>query len=338
MTAPADQRIGLTTTIPVEIIFAASKIPCDLNNIFITSPQREAFLAKAEALGFPRTTCGWIKGIYGVTLEQGIKEVVAVTQGDCSNTHALMEVLQTAGVRIFPFAYPYDRDRYLLTLQIERMMGHFKVNEAQVQEAKEQLDRVRSKVQEIDRLTWQDGVITGKENHLFLVSTSDMNGDWHSFEQEVDRFLAEATARRPRTDGVRLGYLGVPPIFTDLYDCVEELGARVVFNELQRQFSMPFATDDIVEQYLRYTYPYSFFTRLKDIKEEISRREIEGLIHYVQSFCFRQVQDIILRQEIKLPILTIEGDRPAPLDARTRLRLESFVEMLGHRGQGWIYE
>jgi benzoyl-CoA reductase/2-hydroxyglutaryl-CoA dehydratase subunit BcrC/BadD/HgdB len=338
MKGGASQRIGLTTTIPVEIIFAAGKVPVDLNNIFITSPQRETFLAKAEALGFPRTTCGWIKGIYGVTLEQGIREVVAVTQGDCSNTHALMEVLQTAGVRIFPFAYPYDRDRYLLALQIERMREHFKVSDAQVREAKEQLDRVRSKVREIDRLTWQDGVITAKENHLFLVSTSDMNGDWHSFEQEVDRFLAEARARRTRADGVRLGYLGVPPIFTDLYDCVEELGARVVFNELQRQFSMPFATDDIVEQYLRYTYPYSFFTRLKDIKEEISRREIAGLIHYVQSFCFRQVQDIILRQEIKLPILTIEGDRPAPLDARTRLRLESFVEMLRHRTQGWIYE
>jgi benzoyl-CoA reductase/2-hydroxyglutaryl-CoA dehydratase subunit BcrC/BadD/HgdB len=338
MKGVAGQRIGLTTTIPVEIIFAAAKVPVDLNNLFITSPRKEAFLAKAEARGFPRTTCGWIKGIYGVTLDEGIKEVVAVTQGDCSNTHALMEVLQTDGVRIFPFAYPYDQDRYLLALQIERMMRHFKVLEDQVQEAKEQLDRVRSKIQEIDRLTWQDGVITGKENHLFLVSTSDMNGDWRSFEQEVDCFLAEARKRRPRADGVRLGYLGVPPIFTDLYDCVEELGARVVFNELQRQFSMPFATDDIVEQYLRYTYPYSFFTRLEDIKEEISRREIVGLIHYVQSFCFRQVQDIILRQEIKLPILTIEGDRPAPLDARTRLRLESFVEMLRHRNQGWIYE
>jgi benzoyl-CoA reductase/2-hydroxyglutaryl-CoA dehydratase subunit BcrC/BadD/HgdB len=334
----ADQRIGLTTTIPVEIIFAARKVPVDLNNRFITSPQREAFLAKAEALGFPRTTCGWIKGIYGVTLDEGIKEVVAVTQGDCSNTHALMEVLQTAGVRIFPFAYPYDQDRYLLALQIERMMEHFGVTEATVQEAKGQLDRVRGKVQEIDRLTWQEGVVTSSENHLFLVSTSDMNGDWRSFEQAVDRFLTEVKQRRPRADGVRLGYLGVPPIFTDLYAYLEELGARVVFNELQRQFSMPFATDDIVEQYLRYTYPYSFFTRLQDIKEEISRREIAGLIHYVQSFCFRQVQDIILRQEIKLPILTIEGDRPAPLDARTRLRLESFVEMLRHRGQGWIYE
>jgi benzoyl-CoA reductase/2-hydroxyglutaryl-CoA dehydratase subunit BcrC/BadD/HgdB len=338
MTAKADQRIGLTTTIPVEIIFAADKVPVDLNNRFITSPQKESFLAKAEAFGFPRTTCGWIKGIYGATLDEGIKEVVAVTQGDCSNTHALMEVLQTAGVRIFPFAYPYDQDRYLLTLQIERMMKHFGAAPEAVQEAKEQLDRVRSKVQEIDRLTWQEGVVTGLENHLFLVSTSDMNGNWRSFEQEVDRFLAEAKARQSQADGVRLGYLGVPPIFTDLYVYLEELGARVVFNELQRQFSMPFVTDDIVEQYLHYTYPYSFFTRLRDIKEEISRREIVGLIHYVQSFCFRQVQDILLRQEIKLPILTIEGDRPAPLDARTRLRLEGFVEMLRHRTLGWIYE
>lgn len=338
MNVTADQRIGLTTTIPVEIIFAAGKVPVDLNNRFITSRRREALLAKAEALGFPRTTCGWIKGIYGVTLDEGIKEVVAVTQGDCSNTHALMEVLQTAEVRIFPFAYPYDQDRYLLALQIERMMKHFGVGDDEVQEAKEQLDRVRGKVQEIDRLTWQDGVVTSSENHLFLVSTSDMNGNWRSFEQEVDRFLSEARARSPLGNGVRLGYLGVPPIFTDLYAYLEELGARVVFNELQRQFSMPFATDDIVEQYLRYTYPYSFFTRLQDIKEEISRREIAGLIHYVQSFCFRQVQDIILRQEIKLPILTIEGDRPAPLDARTRLRLEGFVEMLTHRTQGWIYE
>ncbi len=332
-----EKRVGLTTTIPVEILFAAEKVPADLNNIFINSLERNMFLAKAEAVGFPRNTCGWIKGIYGVTVEEGIGEVVAVTQGDCSNTHALMEVLQTEGVRIFPFAYPYDQDRNLLGLQIEKMMGHFGVTPAQVREAKEILDRVRTKVQEIDRLTWQEGVVTGFENHYFLVSTSDMNGDWRKFEEEVDRFLSEVKGRRPPSDGIRLGYLGVPPIFTDLYECLEGLGGRVVFNEVQRQFSMPFSTDDIVEQYLLYTYPYSIFARLEDIKREVRRREIEGLIHYVQAFCFRQIEDIILRREINVPILSIEGDRPSPIDARTRLRLESFVEMLRHRKQDWIY-
>lgn len=337
MNAGAARKVGLTTTIPVEIIVAAGRVPVDLNNIFIKSPFRDTLVAKAENIGFPRNTCSWIKGIYGATFEEGIEEVVAVTQGDCSNTHALMEVLQTEGVRIFPFAFPYDRDRALLTLQIERMMEHFGVVSDQVREAKETLDRIRAKVHEIDRLTWEEGTVTGFENHYFTVSTSDMNGDWRAFEETVDRFLTEVKDRTASPDGVRLGYLGVPPIFTDLYDCLEGFGGRVVFNEIQRQFSMPFATEDIVEQYLLYTYPYSIFVRLEDIKREVRRRNIEGLIHYVQAFCFRQIQDIILRRELEIPILTIEGERPSPVDARTRLRLESFAEMLRGRSQGWIY-
>jgi benzoyl-CoA reductase/2-hydroxyglutaryl-CoA dehydratase subunit BcrC/BadD/HgdB len=55
---------------------------------------------------------------------------------------------------------------------------------------------------------------------------------------------------------------------------------------------------------------------------------LDGLIHYTQSFCFRQIQDRLLRQHLNLPILTIEGDRPTPLDHRSRLRLEAFVDVL----------
>jgi benzoyl-CoA reductase/2-hydroxyglutaryl-CoA dehydratase subunit BcrC/BadD/HgdB len=57
-------------------------------------------------------------------------------------------------------------------------------------------------------------------------------------------------------------------------------------------------------------------------------RQIDALIHYTQSFCFRQIQDIILRKEFKIPILSLEGDNPGKIDARTRVRIESFVEML----------
>jgi benzoyl-CoA reductase/2-hydroxyglutaryl-CoA dehydratase subunit BcrC/BadD/HgdB len=57
---------------------------------------------------------------------------------------------------------------------------------------------------------------------------------------------------------------------------------------------------------------------------------LDGLIHYTQSFCFRQIQDRLLRQQLNLPILTIEGDRPTLLDHRTRLRLEAFVDVLRH--------
>ena len=61
---------------------------------------------------------------------------------------------------------------------------------------------------------------------------------------------------------------------------------------------------------------------------EIKKRNIHGIIHYVQSFCFRNIQDKIFRKHINLPILTLEGDTPEKMDERNKIRLESFVDML----------
>jgi benzoyl-CoA reductase/2-hydroxyglutaryl-CoA dehydratase subunit BcrC/BadD/HgdB len=320
--------VGFTTTIPLEIVIAAGRRPVDLNNIFITDPDCHDLIDEAELAGFPRNICGWIKGLYSATLRHGIKEVIAVTEGDCSNTKALMEVLQLHGVVTTPFAYPYDRSAASLTHEIDKLACHFDVTAAGIETARRRLNRIRAKVHEIDRLTWQENRVTGAENHYYQVCTSDMNGDPDLFEGEVDRFMAEVRGRSPLPDQLRLAYIGVPPIFTDLYPTLEEAGARVVFNETQRQFSMPYASDSLVEQYRRYTYPYDIFVRLDDIEQEIARRQVDGVIHYVQSFCFRQIEDLIVRKRLKLPILTLEGDRPGPLDARTRIRIEGFVEML----------
>ncbi|RDV81817.1 2-hydroxyacyl-CoA dehydratase family protein [Ammonifex thiophilus] len=322
-------KVGLTTTIPVEVLVAAGETPVDLNNVFITSPDPGSFLEVAERAGYPRNVCAWIKGIYGVVMQNpDIRTVIAVTQGDCSNTHALMETLELEGIEVIPFAYPYDRHQRLLELQIEQLMERFGVSWVEVREAKRELDRIREKVWLIDELTYTTGQVTGEENHFYQVSCSDFMGDPWSFEKRVEEFLQEARERPLVEVGVRLGFIGVPPIFTDLYSYLEEKGARVVFNEVQRQFTMPFKTTDLVEQYLLYTYPYGIFPRLEDIKREIERRRIQGLIHYTQSFCFRQIEDLIVRRCLKIPILSLEGDRPGPLDARTRIRLDAFLEML----------
>jgi benzoyl-CoA reductase/2-hydroxyglutaryl-CoA dehydratase subunit BcrC/BadD/HgdB len=327
-------RIGFTTTIPIEILFAAGKIPVDLNNVFITHPQKKALVEEAELEGFPRNICGWIKGIYAVAMRSDLDEVIAVTQGDCSNTQALMETFELKGIKIFPFSYPYDRDEELLHLQIKKMMMRFGVTEAETGYAKMQLDMVRRKLALIDRLTWQAGTVSGYENHYLLVSASDMKGDLVAFQEEVEDFLKKAKGRKTSAPEIRLGYVGVPPIYDDLYSFIEELHARVVFNETQRQFSMPYRTNTILKQYLRYTYPYDIFSRVRDIRKEVKRRRIDGLIHYVQSFCFRQIEDLILRYEMDLPILTLEGDKPTSLDARTKVRIESFVELLkGKKGR-----
>jgi len=194
------------------------------------------------------------------------------------------------------------------------------------------LRRLRGKVAQVDALTWQAGTVTGLENHLYQVSCSDFDGDPVAFEARVDDFLSQAAERRPRQWPLRLAFLGVPPIYDDLYDFLESHGACVVYNEVQRQFTMADSLDcDLLEQYRRYTYPYDIFGRVEDIQRQVALRRVDGIIHYVQSFCFRQIQDTILRQELDLPLLTLEGDMPGPLDGRNRLRLEAFLETLEAR-------
>jgi benzoyl-CoA reductase/2-hydroxyglutaryl-CoA dehydratase subunit BcrC/BadD/HgdB len=329
-------KIGITTTVPIEIIYGAGHVPVDLNNLFVAHPDCQQLVEEAELAGFPRNFCAWIKGIYGAVKRSAgeIGAVVAVTQGDCSNTKALMETLEADGVEVIPFAYPYDRDRAFLAHEMDKLAERLGAERGAVEEAARRLDVVRGKVWELDRLAWQEGKVTGLEGHIFQVSCSDMEGDVDAFEARVDAVLEEARARPDAfeaEDGpapVRLGYAGVPPLAPDVFPFLEERGGRVVFCEVQRQFTLPSTRGGLTDRYLDYTYPYSVFERITDIENEIARRDIRGVIHYVQSFCFRQVEDILLRRRLGVPLLTLEMDNLTRLDARTRTRLESFLEML----------
>ena len=323
--------VGLTSTIPVEVIFAAGLTPVDLNNIFISADIPEQLVREAESAGFSHNICAWIKGIYAATLSHHVKTIVAVFGGDCSHTVALAEVLERRGVRVIPFHYPLDRDKKFLEHQIDGLRRSLSATWDDVYQAKSKLDRIRGKLRELDRLTYRENVISGWENHFYLVSSSDFNSDPDVFDGNLDAFLDEARQREPRGKEIRLGYLGVPPILGELYETVENFGGRVVFNETQRQFSMPYRDDDLVNVYLKYTYPYDIGGRLEDIREAIRTRSLDGLIHYTQTFCFRQIYDIILRESLPLPILTLEGDRPGKIDGRTAFRLEAFIEMLKDR-------
>ncbi|MCD5405050.1 MAG: 2-hydroxyacyl-CoA dehydratase [Desulfotomaculum sp.] len=323
------KKVGITTTVPIEVIYAANMVPVDLNNLFIKSDEPQKLIEEAELRGYPRNICAWIKGIYAVMLKQrDIDTLIVVTQGDCSNTHALMETLELEGIRVIPFAYSFDRDYDLLKLQLDKLICALGTTWEAVKKVKAQLDEVREIVWKLDELTWRENCISGWDNHLYQVSCSDFNGNPEKFKQTVEEYILNVDKKQELKNSLRLGYIGVPPIFCDLYQYLEARGARVVYNEVQRQFTMPFDTKDIVEQYRLYTYPYGIFYRLKDIKEQIKLRKLDGIIHYVQSFCYRQIEDLIIRREIELPIITLEGDRPGKLDARTKMRIDAFLEML----------
>jgi benzoyl-CoA reductase/2-hydroxyglutaryl-CoA dehydratase subunit BcrC/BadD/HgdB len=327
--------IGFTTTIPVEVLFAGGYTPCDLNNIFVTDPNPMRYIEKAERDGFPKNLCNWIKGIYGVVMEGHTDTVITVMEGDCSNTQALSDILRYKGIATIPFSYPFDRDRKALGREIRKLMDILSVDRRALKSVGKAVTTARAKLALIDRMTYEDGLVTGYENHLWLVRSSDMLGDLGKYDLMAAEFIEKAR-QRTGSSGIRIGYIGVPPIISDLHDFVETLGARIVYNETQRQFSLPYGTKDLTERYLLYTYPYGIFSRLEDISREIKERKIDGIIHYVQAFCFRAVEDVILRDALKVPVMSIEGDLPRSLDTRSKMRLEAFVEMLRGRTDGKV--
>ncbi len=325
------KNIGFTTSIPVEVIFAAGHKPVDLNNVFITNDNPGKLIEVAENAGFPRNTCAWIKGIYSAVADiGGIDELIGVVEGDCSNAKALVEVLELKGIQCFQYSYPNSRSYEQLKKEIDKLCSHFGVSYDKCLEVKKELDKIRQRLSYLDELTWKDNKASGFENHIWQVSSSDFNGDYITFGHKLEDAISSIEKREPRTESKRIGYMGVPPINGDIYEFVESLDARVVYNEVQRQFTMAdsIGMEDIVEEYRRFTYPYSIRYRLEDIIAQVEKRRIDGIIHYTQAFCFRGIEDIIIRKELNVPVLTLEGDRPGKLDQRTKLRIEAFIDML----------
>ncbi|MBI4215849.1 MAG: 2-hydroxyacyl-CoA dehydratase [Chloroflexi bacterium] len=330
--------IGITTTVPIEVLLAAGLRPRDLNNRFIAHPQRERLLAAAERDGFPLNCCAWIKGLYAICLEEGLERVLCVTTGDCSNTQMLMEVLRLRGVETIPFAFPEQPDPEAMAHALAGLARRLGATMAAAEEMRVRLAPVRALALELDRLAWQEGRASSAEAHSWLVATSDFNGDFERYQSELAAQIAKSQRRQPYPeDMLRLGYLGVPPIFApELFSYLESLGARVVFHEVQRQFAMPPPAApaegrSLAHQYSRYTYPYSVFHRLGDILPQLRLRRLDGVLHYVQAFCHRGIADIIFRHALPAPILTLEGNADFHLDAHARTRLEAFLDLLRRR-------
>lgn len=335
-----NETIGITSTIPIEVIYAAGASAVDINNLFVGSAEPRRFVRDAEDEGFPGNSCAWIKGLYAAVLASGIRKVVAVVQGDCSNTIALAERLSLLGVEIIPFAYPYAGDKDRLTQEFEKFMRCFGTGWDAVAKTKKRLDAIREKVWKIDECAWKDGTVSGFENHLWQVSCSDFKGDPDRFAAEADLFLREVACRKKRGGAgmIRLGYIGVPPIANNLYHVVEQAGADIIFNEVQRQFTMPFKTGDVIEQYMRYTYPYGIARKLADIRVEIQRRQLDGIILYVQSFCHHQIEADVFRRSLDIPMIVVECDKPGPVEGKDKTRIEAFIDSLRSRGKKAVSE
>jgi benzoyl-CoA reductase/2-hydroxyglutaryl-CoA dehydratase subunit BcrC/BadD/HgdB len=322
------KKIGITTTVPVEVLMAAGYQPVDLNNVLVSDTNPEHLVSLAERDGLPLNCCSWIKGIYGVCMEHGIEDVITVTGGDCSNTIMLMEVLKIKGVNAIPFAYPDHPDTALMEASLRSLAATLGTTLEAAEKVREELRPAREQALKLDELTWKENSFGGWENHLWLISASDFNQDLHKYERDIAELLKSPRQPYP-ADFLRLAYIGVPSVYArDLHRHLERHGARVVFNEVQRQFAMPGGGATLAEQYTAYTYPYSIRERLRDIEAEIQRRQVDGIIHYVQAFCHRGIGDIVFRDALDLPMLTLEGNDEFSISSHVRTRLEAFLDMI----------
>jgi len=272
-------------------------------------------------------------------MDYGIDTILCVTTGDCSNTIMLMEVLKFKGLNVIPFAYPDQPSPQRMQYTLEILAETLGTTLEAADSVRNELKPCRRLALKLDQLTWKDSLVSGFENHLWLVSTSDFNQDYHEYYQQLQELLATCRRRQPYpSDSLRLAYIGVPSVYAqDFYHYLESNGARMVFNEVQRQFAMPKPGNSLAEQYSNYTYPYSIHERLKDITTELKRRQVGGVIHYVQAFCHRGIGDIIFRDALKLPILTLEGNDDFFLTHHIKTRVEAFLDMLERNRRGLKY-
>jgi len=320
-------KVGFITTIPVEILLAAGKLPVDINNVFVSADSPGEMINQAEDVGFPRNYCSWIKGTYAAIMASGIKTLIVVGEGECSGSFKQSEILTSKGVSCVSFSYPQSQQDNEMQLEIQKLMDYFNVTDADISRVLPSVHRVRAKLKKLDTLTYNELNISSAESHIWLISSTDFNGDIHSFENQLDGFLSQVESRKSLYhDHIKLGLIGIPPIVSNLFDIVESLNAVIVFNEMPRQFSMPHFAEGLVEQYRQFTYPYDISCRVKDIKDNIKLRRLDGIIHYTQSFCPRQLDDITLKNELSIPFLTVECDRPGVLDERNIIRIEAFLE------------
>lgn len=326
------RKIAFTTTIPQEYIWASGAVPVDLNNLFITKNAKE-FIKSGEKHGVPRNTCSWIKGLMGVVAEHKdqLEAVIAVTEGDCSNNHGLINLYKYyfPELKVISFAYPSDRDENKLKYELDKLGEFLDASYSQAMQIKEQLDVVRRKLAYLDKLYFEKNNIPASDFQKLMVASSDFGSDLVVYTNRLEAFIEKAEQEDAKTDCVMIGYVGVPTIISDLFSYLEdELGIKVAYFEVENDFAMLNESIDIIEEYQKFNYPYDLSARVKEIGAQVKRRNLKGIIHYVQSFCHRQLDDVIIHNSLNVPVLTIEGDAPGVLDMRTKIRIECFIERL----------
>jgi len=192
---------------------------------------------------------------------------------------------------------------------------------------------IKEKLKRIEYMR-KDSDVSPEEIFSLVISASDMKSSVSKYGEMVDDILALMESYKEYNNGnskiINVGLIGVPPIMNDFHAVLMENGFRTVYDELPWEFIRlgGKTTKEITMNYMDYSFAKHIDRRIKIIKEEIKKRNIEALVHYTQFSCHHILEDDIFRNAIDIPILTIQGDLPGKTPEQSKLRIEAFHEML----------
>gem|GEM_PF-2151617 len=323
---------GITALVPPELIYAAGWRPLDINNWIPGSDARP----RSKLCAW---TASWREAILGGELK--LDALVVVAGGDCHNALADGQVAARNVGRTHYFFYPFDGDAGYMEGQLRALEG-FLGEGLRGERAHDRAMRALEEVAAAKRLGLRlealrsAGRADPGSTFDALISFSDLEGDPARFGGKVER-LIDASRDFRGTEGPGVALIGVPPIYRDFHRACAEAGLRVVFDELPYEFLRLGGHDlrSLARSYSTYTFARPVEFRLGLLKRELSRRKVRGIIHYAQFTCHHLLEDGLLREELDLPMLTVQGDLPGRTPAQVRLRLEAFGELLG-AGKGAI--
>ncbi len=312
------------TTIPFEVIIAANLKPIDANNFFINSSNPKNLVLEANNL-WPSNTCAWIKGIYQSIIENKDKvhSFVSVELGDCSFSKILAYNLKKRGINITNFHYFTNYQD--LKKEISILANYYHTTYTKANRIWESRQNIRELLKKLKNLYIEGTLSFDKVLEIFLI-TSDLSIPFKEQEEKIKTLIKSIKTDKNLK---RVALIGVPPIVDDIFEHIKNLNAAVCYGETFEEFALFKEASDIVEQYLKFTYTSSYENRIKHVKEELIKREIEVIIFYYNSFCYRIAEITIwneIANQLNIPLVIIEEDLPGKLSQQNILRLDVALE------------
>lgn len=163
------------------------------------------------------------------------------------------------------------------------------------------------------------------------------------FNQRLARFLDGFSGQMGADKGARILLSGCIIDKPDLIRLMEEVGARVVVNELctgNRQFDQKVTEDGdpfqaLAERYLKRAPCARMMDhrhRIKYLLDLAEESEVDGVIYYIMKFCDHYMWEFpLIKQAFEergIPVLDVEGDYMKGSFGPFKTRIQAFVETL----------